>query len=139
MKVYTSLSELEDSLPSGFHDATLETVTINYAANNAELALQLSVGDPDAPTEEERHAFKGARLHLTDLVYFVIDPPGPGHQPPGPGYVWLDAGDATDESNPQHLKPRSELPADAFAYWFFVGPDNSFIHIAAKSASLEWL
>ena len=139
MTVRKTLREIDYDLPNGFHDAILEVVTINYASNNAELNLQLWIGGPDAATEEEREAYKRAKLYLTDLVYFVIDPPGPGRQSPGPGTVWLDAGDATDQSNPEHLKPRSELPPDAFAYWFYVGPDNSHIHVAAKGASLEWL
>ena len=112
---------------------------INYAANSAELLLQLSVGSPDAPTKEEQNAYRPAKLYLTDLVYFVIDPPGAGHEPPGPGYFWLDAGDATDETYPRDPKPVGDLPADAFAYWFYVGPDCSYIHVAAKGASLEWI
>ena len=114
-------------------------VAINYVSNSVELDLQLSVGDPNAATKEEQHAYKRARLFLSDLVYFVIDPPGPGYEPPLGGTLWIDAGDAKDDSNPRAPKPLSVLPDDAFAYWFYVGPWNSFIHIAAKGASLEWL
>lgn len=140
MKVYTSLRELEYTLPNGFHDASLETVMINYASSRVELDLRLHVGTPDAATKEERDAYRKARLCLNDFVYFVIDPPGAGHESPEAGALWLrDAGDATDESYPAYLKPRSDLPDSAFAYWFYVDEWNSHIHVAAKGASLEWL
>jgi len=119
----------------------LEVVTINYAANNAELVLQLSVGSPDAPTQEEKDAYKPAKLYLTDLIYFVIDPPYPH---PDYGYgegdgLWIAGGDAREESDREDLKPKADLPDDAFAYWFYVHEWNSHIHVAAKGASLEWL
>jgi len=134
-----SLREIDYDLPNGFHDAHLEVVTINFASNSAELTLELWVGDLNAETEEEIEVYRRAKLCLADLVYFVIDPPGAGYAPPLGGLLWIDAGDATDESNSEHLKPRSELPDDAFAYWFWVGPWNSHFHVAAKGASLEWL
>ena len=141
MKVYTNLIELENTLPNGFHDAFLETLTLNYAANNAELVLNLWVGDLHATTEEEREAYKRAKLYLTGLVYFVIDPPY--HDPEykyeeGEG-LWLGAGDAREISDREDLKPKADLPDDAFAYWFYVHEWNSHFHVAAKGASLEWL
>ena len=140
MKVYTSLRELSYDLPNAFHDSELESLTVNYALNNAELVLQLHVGDMHAATQEEREAYSRAKLHLTDLVYFVIDPPGPGHEPPEAGTLWVhDEGDAREESERDDLKPKGDLPDDAFAYWFYVDQWNSFIHVAAKGASLEWL
>jgi len=114
-------------------------VTINFASNSAELGLELWVGDLHAEAEEEVEVYRRAKLCLADLVYFVIDPPGPGYAPPLGGMLWIDAGDATDESNPRAPRPLSELPNGTFAYWFWVGPWNSFIHVAAKGASLEWL
>ena len=134
-----TLREIDYDLPNGFHDAFLETLTLNLVSNSAELRLELWVGGPDGTTEEEREASKSAKLYLTDLVYFVIDPPGPGYKPPLGGDLWIDAGDATDRSDPRFPKPLCDLPADAFAYWFFIRDWNSYIHVAAKGASLEWL
>ena len=140
MKVYTSLRELSYDLPNGFHDSELESLTINYTSNSAELDLELWIGDLGAASEEEREARKRARLHLNDLVYFVIDPPSLGHQTPKAGTLWIhDEGDASEESDREELKPKADLPPDAFAYWFFIDDWNSFMHIAAKGASLEWL
>jgi len=141
MTVSKTLKEIDYDLPNGFHDAILETLTLNYAANSADLDLNLWVGDMSAPPGEEREARKRARLHLTDLVYFVIDPPYPD---PEYGYgpydgLWIDAGDAGEVSDREELKPKADLPPDAFAYWFFIDDWNSFMHVAAKGASLEWL
>ena len=139
MTVRKTLREIDYDLPNGFHDAKLETVTLNFPSNRADLDLQLSVGSPDDATEEEREAYKWARLHLTDLVYFVIDCPDPGRVHPEGEALWIDAGDATDESLPAYLKPPIVLPAEAFAYWFYVHQWNAHFHVAAKGASLEWI
>jgi len=139
MKVGRSLREIDDDLPNGFHDALLEAVTVSFASNSAELDLRLFVGDPAAATEEEREAYKRAKLRLSELVYFVVDPPAPGHECRKGNALRIDAGDATNESAPTAPKPQSVLPTDAFAYWFFVDQWNSFIHVAARSASLQWV
>jgi hypothetical protein len=138
MNVYKSLREIEDHLPNGFHDALLEAVAVNFSSNSARMDLRLLVGDPDAPTEEEREAYKEAALYLNDLVYFVVDAPAPGHGCSKTGGVRIDGGVASDNSAGMP-KPRKPLPLDAFAYWFFVDEWNSFIHVAARSATLEWL
>jgi len=133
-----SLSEIEARLPNGFHDAYLETVTLDLAANTARMDLQLLVSDLDAVTEEEREAYRRATLQLKGLVYFVIDPPGPKGEWKQDGGVSLDAGDATDDSNPKAPRPLMPLPTGTFAYWFFVRDWNAFIHVAARGATLQW-
>ena len=134
-----NLRQIDDELPNGFHDALLEQVTMSFVSDRAEMELQLLVGDPDAATEEERETYRKARLALNELVYFVIDPPGPGSEHPNLKPLRIDAGEATDENPPASPKPLRGVPIDAFAYWFFVVQWNSFIHVAARNASLEWL
>ena len=134
-----SLKEIDLELPNGFHDAFLEKLTLNYLSNSAELDLELWVGDPDTKTEEEREATRKARLYLNDLLYFVIEPPYPGYKYTKDRGVGLDAGDAMEDSNPKAPKPQGDLPDGAFAYWFFAGDWNAFIHVAALSARLDWV
>jgi hypothetical protein len=133
-----SLKEIEDQLPSGFHDAYLEAVTVDFVANAARLDMQLSVGDPDALTSEERDAYRRATLWLTGLVYFVVEAPGPNGEWWAHDGLRIDAGDARDDSNPAAPRPLVPLPNGVFAYWFFVSDWNAFIHVAARKAALEW-
>jgi hypothetical protein len=136
MNVIKGLREIESDLPNGFHDALLETVTVSFASKSVRLDMQLFVGNPEAETKEEREAYKRAKLCLSDLVYFVIDPPTPGQEYSAAQGLRIDGGDATGDSGP---KPRGALPTGAFAYWFFVDQWNSFIHVAAWSATLQWV
>ena len=137
MNMGKSLRQIDDELPNGFHDALLRAVTLDLVSNSASLRLHLFVGEPDAASEEAREAYRGATLTLEELMYFVIDVPDRWDVRPG-GRVMIDAGDATDHSNPRAPTERSALPAGAFAYWIFVHEWNCFIHVAARGAVLQW-
>lgn len=138
MNLFKNLKEIEDNLPNGFHDALLEKLMIDLTSNSADLELQLFMGDPDASTEQERETYRRAILRLSDLVYFVIDAPENIPEPSKKKPLRIDGGDAKDNSNPRAPKPRSALPPGAFAYWFFVEQWNSFIHVAARSSTIDW-
>lgn len=133
-----SLREIEDNLPSGFHDALLEALGINLPSNSMEMMLQLCVGDPDASTEGEREAYRRATLRIYDLVYLVIEGPMLSNSFSNGKALRIDGGDATDNSNPKAPTPRKNLPNGAFAYWFYCSLWNSFIHVAAHRASIQW-
>jgi len=139
MTAIKSLREIDDNLPNGFHDALLETLTVNFVSKIAAMELQLWVGVVDAAKKEEREAYRRARLALSDLVYLVIDAPGPNYDSSKERKLRIDAGEAVDLSSSSMPKPLVALPAGTFAYWFFVDPWNSFIHVAAKSATFDWV
>jgi hypothetical protein len=132
------LVEIENSLPNGFHDAFLESVNIDYTSRRGLIKLRLWVGELDAATEAEKEAYKSAELELLDLVYLVIDAPDPGSEYAKAKEVWIDGGEAKADSAPTAPVPVDLLPRGAFAYWFFVRDWNSFIHVAAKDAKLQW-
>jgi hypothetical protein len=132
-----SLREIEDLLPNGFHDARLIGFSVCLATNEAKFDLQIFVGDPDADVAEEKEKYRNSTLLLQDLCYFVVDPPTDGVNY-SPQSSRIDGGVA-DEASPEALRPRKSTPDGAFAYWFYVEGWNSFIHIAAKVASLQWV
>ncbi len=138
MKVEMKLEQLENSLPNGFHDAQMEVVTVDYVLRTAVMKMQLHVGNPDAATEEEREAYKPAELHLSDVLYFVIDAPGPKYKYAEKKALWLLAGRADEESAPAPPIPLEQLPTGTSAYWFFVNDWDSFIHVAAMDVNLTW-
>ncbi len=137
MKSYHNLREIDENLPNGFHDALLKSIILNFASQSAIMELEILIGDPASPIEKEREAYKRATLKLGGVIYFVIDPVGVGGQFSSKA-VRIDAGIATDDSNSRTPKPRGVLPTGAFAYWFFVDDWNSFIHVAARDATLCW-
>ena len=109
---------------------------MDYKSRRGLIKLRLCVGDPDAATQKEREAYKGADLELVDLVYFVIEGPDPRSKYAETKGLWID-GEAKRDSAPATPIPIELPPRDAFAYWFFVRNWNSFIHIAARNASLQ--
>lgn len=131
-----SLVELENLLINGFHDALLEGVSLFPSESEASLDLQIFVGDLDADTIEKREKYRKARIFIKGLYYFCIDTQTEdltSFSCPSR----IEGGEAC-ETSPPLLRPRRSVPEGA-AYWFFVNDWNSFIHIAAKEASLEWL
>lgn len=125
-----TLEEIDQSLPNGFHDSTITAVRLNYAQRTAEMDMELLMSGPD---DEDTEKYRPATLSLTELIYFVIEPPGvPNTSHAEPSLV--DGGSSELDQFAYRLpKP---LPAGAFTYWFFVNDWNAFIHVAALSAEI---
>ena len=125
-----TLEEIEQSLPNGFHDSTISSVRLNYVQRTAEMDMELWMSGSD---DEDIEKYRPATLSITELIYFVIEPPGvPNTSHAEPSLV--DGGSSELEQSAYPLpKP---LPAGAFTYWFFVSNWNAFIHVAASSAEI---
>ncbi|SRR5258707_15285629 len=134
-----TLEQLENSLPNGFHDAEIESIAVDYVSKRAVIKMRLHTGDPGAASEDEREAYKQADLLLSELFYFVIDPPDPTSEFKEKGSVWVSAGTPEKEDAPLPPVAAGFLPDGAFAHWFFVIDWNSFIHVAAMHADLQWV
>ncbi len=95
-----------------------------------EIAKNLWFSEPD---EADQEKYRPATLFISELVYFVIEPPGyPNTFHAEPSLV--DGGSLeVNQSTSRLPKP---LPAAAFTYWFFVNSWNSFIHVAALNAEI---
>jgi hypothetical protein len=130
------LADIERDLPNGFHDALLEDIEISFLTAEVRMTLQLFLGEPDAVTKLDREKYRRATLLFKDVVYFVIDAPSEGRIFAQFGPLRIDAGEASRGPNaPKSLRP---LPPGAFAYWVYIEVWNSFIHLAARFATLEW-
>lgn len=127
-----TLDELERTLPNGLHDAELIGVQINLAERMAVLEVNVDVSNSaDSYTELETR-YRLGRLLFSRLQYIVVEPP----RAPSDVTVSL-VSTGTD----QPRTAPTELPALAdgsFQCWFFLVQWNSFIHIAARSVTLEW-
>lgn len=133
-----NLVQIENSLPNGFHDASIEAIEIDYTLREALMRMQIFIGTPDAATEQEREAYKSAELYLSGVLYFAIGAPDPSYSYSEKEPLWIDAGDAKNGSGPVPPIPIDLLPDGAFTHWFYVNDWNSFIIVAATSADLRW-
>ena len=125
-----TLEEIDLSLPNGFHDSKILGVRLDYVQLTAEIDLEILVSGPDDVDAEK---YRPATLFISELIYFVIEPPGtPNISHAAPSLV--DGGSSELEQFADRLpKP---LPAGAFTYWFFVNNWNAFIHVAVLSADV---
>ena len=137
IEVTEQLTDIEDSLPNGFHDAYLESIHVDYKSRRALIKLRVCTGDPEGPTEKEREAYEEASLELLGLIYFVVEPPDLRTKYAEMGELSIDGGESKPGSAPSTPVPVEQLPSDAFAYWFFIRDWNSFIHVSARDARLE--
>jgi len=126
-----TLEEVDLSLPNGFHDSSILGVRLDYVQRTAEIDFEILVSGPDDVDPEK---YRPATLSISELIYFVIEPPGPpntSHATPS----LVDGGSSKLEQAAYQLP--EPLPDGAFTYWFFVNNWNAFIHIAALSAHIE--
>lgn len=127
-------SDLEKRVDVGLHDSLLGQLAVDLEARTLEFVLSVCVGDVDSPDMEERERRRKARIRLSGLVYFAVDPPDPKYP--------YDLGEATDVDAcgpDEQLSGRYPLPRGAFSGRLFVTDWNAFIHFAATEASLSWL
>jgi len=126
-----TIEEIDLSLPNGFHDSKILNVRLNYEQRTAEMDIKILVSGPD---DADTERYQPITLFISDLIYFVIEPPGPpnvSHAAPS-----LVDGGSTELKQSSYSLPKP-LPAGAFTYWFFVSNWNSFHHVAALSAELK--
>ena len=129
-----TLEELADTLPNGFHDAEVQTLALDFPRRLALFEMRVWVGSMDSAAGGERERYRSARITLAGLAYCAIDPPDPRYPYPDGQPVNVDL--SAEVAN--YPLVTNSAP-DTFASRFFVSGWNSFIHVAAASASLEWI
>jgi hypothetical protein len=131
-----TFEDLDRDLPNGFHDAKIESVTVDYVQRSAVIAMRLLVGTPTSADQDE---YRGATLRVSGLCYYAIDAPDPA-------YPFMRTGSAINVAGyPEDPKEFPALdgllpamPKDVACYRFFVQEWNAFIHIAAMDVRLSW-
>jgi hypothetical protein len=136
-----TLAELDNSLPCGFHDAGLKSVTIDYEQRTVSLKFSLKVGNPEGPCKH-RDDCRDAQVEITGMIFWIVDPPDRREEFGSAGEVWI--GDSCEtRSIPQFTRHLSGItgavPSDAFVHSFFANDWNSYIHVAARGCSMRWL
>jgi hypothetical protein len=129
-----SLQDIEQTLPSGFHDAHVRTCILGFADCVVSFELDLSVGNPDASDPTERDRYRAATLRLDGVVACEIEPRVPSGAALPNVPLWIDL----VQHNGDLLAGR-DLPPDVFRASFFVQNWNASVVIAARNAELSWV
>jgi hypothetical protein len=125
-----NLNDLEQTLPSGLHDALIYAFRVDCAA--LELRLEVDVGDftPQA-------YFRPASVVLAGLLWFELDPRHRGVPLSDQGEMSMDTGPVEDlRRRPQRLPDR--FPPGAFCTYIFLSEWESYMYVAAHEAALTW-
>jgi hypothetical protein len=127
-----TLTQIEDDLPWGLHDAYLESLTLDWPAARLDLVVRLMM-------TERQDRDQRARITVRGLVYCVIDPPAStGALDPSSEGLWIDAG-AGVAANAAVAARLPSTPEGCFVHWLFVHDWNAFVHLCARDAELAWL
>jgi hypothetical protein len=130
-----TFDEVEKTLPNGFHDAKLVTMTLDYTAGILLMTLQILIGRPGHSNEDE---YSPAELRATGLYFCFIDPPDPTYpfRPNGKALGVSGAPESREQSVIERLLPK--LPEGISLYRFYAEKWNSFIHVAASDIQISW-
>jgi hypothetical protein len=136
-----TLDELENTLPNGFHDSGIRSVSVDYVRRVATIEWTIDLTTPGEPHKEPGSA--DITVVLRGLKYLAIEAPQPDYPFENTGPIDIvnsydsagcDAGERPLVS-PELLRAS---PRQKFANSFFVHNWNSFIHVAADEAELIW-
>lgn len=83
-----TLTELDHSLPDGFHDSALKGLIVDYERRVAILEMSLCVGDCDGP-RKHRDDCRPARIEFAGVVLLVLDPPDGTYDFSSSGEIWM--------------------------------------------------
>jgi len=81
--------------------------------------------------------FKQCRIDVSGIEWFQLEPFRVPNRLGGKDHVTIDGG--VLDGDRLRAAYAADLPQRAWAYWFFLRESNSFIHIVARNAALEWL
>lgn len=128
--------EIEASLPNGFQDALVSRLEIDYLVGTLEFRLRAWIGDPYSGLPEDREKRRPALLRLEGLSYCAIESPHPHYPFSERRELMMDLVRPSPETAGPLL---DSLPPGTFAFRIWVGTWNCFMHMAARSARLDWL
>ena len=126
-------ADIDAQLASGFHDALIRELGIDFAEGRARLVIDFDAGDPDVKDEALREAQRRGTLTLTGLQSAIIEPPHPGYSfKETRGGLWVDGDFGAYPGEPAP-------PDDGLVrLWFFVQTWNARMVFMAKACGMEW-
>lgn len=127
-----TLEELERTLPNGLHDSEVRCISVDYGQREVVLDVVVWVGNMSDPPER-REAYRSGRIQITDLVFFVMEPPDPKYPFGDSAELTIDGCDMSKNLNRELLQL---LPSNAFFRSLWVDEWNAFIHIARGTLRL---
>src|SRR5512140_3557310 len=127
------ITEIENQLPNGLHDADLLEIRVDYTTGTAVLAFMADYSDAEGAGEPDRRV----TLRISGLHFIDVPAPDLEHgydcdgAPDVAGFLSLQE---SGNVNERIQKAATHLPSSAFCEAIFVTGWNDFIVIAAEDA-----
>lgn len=128
-----TIDDIENTLPNGFHDAVIRKLDIDYTKREGSLVIEVNAGN----IEDDQVCRRIGKLTLTDIVFFVIEPPDPNYPYKKSDGLWIASSGLVNSLKLPTRLPNLQ-PCDGFAHYFFINDWNAFIYLAAMDANFEW-
>lgn len=135
-----TFAEIENTLPNGFHDAQLLSMSSDFVRHELRLVINADISAPDDGGSVH---YRTAHVLVQGLAFLTCEFPDPAYKPWTENEGGLDVQGCDTRNEPKLLASfPSELlaaiPEGMFVYTFFIGDWNTFIHLAGKSAEFQW-
>jgi len=130
-----TLQEIENKLPNGLHDAQLLWFTLDLA--RCTLTLEVEVEGSEPETGEAAGDLTRAKITVTGLCYFKLDPPDVLNPYAIGTATLIDTGDDPVEKGLVEDEVASKLPRGSFLHWIYLNGWNAIMVIGGKEARLE--
>jgi hypothetical protein len=128
-----TIEQIQASLPNGFHDAQITSIHIDLRERNIVMEMQLWVGDLIAADKRIRELHRQATLTIEGFLFSSIGPPDERYLN---NQTMVISSDGQGWPPPSPAVFSGRIPDGFFIHWFYLSSSNSFLQVAAKSASL---
>jgi hypothetical protein len=130
-----TLQDIENKLPNGLHDAQLLWLTLDLARST--LTLEVEVDGSASETGEEEGEPTRAKITVTGLCYFKLDPPDVLNPYAIGTATLIDTGDDPVQKGLVENEVATKLPRGSFLHWIYLNGWNSIMVVGGKEAQLE--
>jgi hypothetical protein len=135
-RIEMTFEEVENSLPKGFHDATLLQLSLDSMERRATVKISVHVS---SDRDQDRELYRVGVLEVKSVSLFFIEPPDPNYKFAFSGRGVGVSGDSVALGQSPAIDPLlKKLPSDAKAYRFFLEEWNSFFYLAASEVAISW-
>ena len=129
-----NINDVEDSLPYGFHDSWIRSISVDYLKRVVKFAIEVWVDyeDPIPGVPGRKPVLREGELVVTGLHALILPAPKRSYGDDGELDAIGNAGAAEDVQLPP-------LPTGAFVYSFWIGNWVGSIVFAAQDAEFRWV
>lgn len=128
-----TFEELEQTLPQGFHDAQLKSLSLDYVKKEIRIEIDFVVG---VNLKSHSMEFRSAEVLVAEFDFCVMDIPDSSYPYQKKHSLWIDAVSGQPEDSEVALPPHSR---SHFLFSIWVDEWNGYMRIAAGDMNLKWL